>query len=230
MAASMNVGATEPDIALAAVDPPYECRLCPRLAGFIDRQKEQHPEWFNGPVPNFGDPQARLLVVGLAPGLRGANRTGRPFTGDYAGRVLYDALDRFGFSEGTFDPDGQDDLKLEGALITNAVRCVPPENKPIGAEINTCNAFLTSLIEALPRLKILLALGRISHDATLKALGLKRSAYPFAHAAVHDLGESRVLIDSYHCSRYNVNTGRLTMDMFDEVFAKIESALAAREG
>ena len=209
---------------LVPAEPDYGCRLCPRLADFLDQQRSAHPDWFNGPVPSFGPENARLLIVGLAPGMQGANKTGRPFTGDWAGDLLYATLDRFGFSEGTFEARPDDGLELVDCMITNAVRCLPPQNKPVGAEINTCNQFLTARIAALPRLKAILALGRIAHDATLIALGEKRSAHKFAHAAKHEIGQY-TLFDSYHCSRYNTNTGRLTEEMFRDVFEKIRVAL-----
>lgn len=204
--------------------PDRDCPLCPRLVAFRAVQRRAEPSWHNGPVPSFGDPQARLLIVGLAPGLRGANRTGRPFTGDYAGELLYGTLSKFGFATGTFAADPGDGLQLRDALITNAVRCVPPENKPTPAEIKVCNGFLASQIAALPRLAAILALGRIAHDATLAALKARKAASPFGHGASHDLGRYR-LFDSYHCSRYNTNTGTLTTAMFEKVFAKLRGFL-----
>ena len=206
-------------------EAPYDCPLCPRLVGFRTVQRAAHPEWFNGPVPSFGDPAARLLVVGLAPGLRGANRTGRPFTGDFAGDLLYDTLAAFGFAAGTYRADPRDGLELNDCMVTNAVRCVPPENKPLGIETATCNRFLQARIAALPRLRAIVALGRISHDATLAALGLRARHYPFAHASEHRAG-SLQLFDSYHCSRLNTNTGRLTREMFETVFAAVARHLA----
>jgi uracil-DNA glycosylase family 4 len=207
-------------------EPARDCPLCPRLVEFRADNQRAHPDWWNGPAPSFGQADARLLVVGLAPGLRGANRTGRPFTGDWAGDLLYPTLAKFGFSKGVFDPDGKDDLQLVGAMITNAVRCVPPQNKPTGGECNTCRPFLTARIEQLAKLDVMIALGRVAHENTLKALGYRQSAFKFAHGAAHELdGPHRALtlIDSYHCSRYNTNTGRLTEAMFHDVFA------AARE-
>ena len=208
-----------------ASEPANPCPLCPRLHAFIEEHKPAHPDWHNGPVPSWGDPEARLLIVGLAPGLRGANRTGRPFTGDWAGDLLYATLGTFGFASGTYDARPDDDVTLHDAAITNAVRCVPPQNKPVGAEINTCNTFLSELIRGMPRLTVLMALGRISHDATLKALEVRRAAHPFGHGAIHALPGGLTLIDSYHCSRYNTNTGRLTTEMFEAVFASIRDAL-----
>ena len=206
------------------MEPVPDCPLCPRLKAFRDVQREQHPEWFNSPVPSFGDPGAQLLIVGLAPGLRGANRTGRPFTGDFAGDLLYATLIKFGFAEGSYRADPADGLVLKDCMITNAVRCVPPENKPLPAEIRTCNQFLAGQISALPRLQVLITLGRIAHDATLATLKAKRSAYTFGHGARHALG-ALAIINSYHCSRYNTNTGVLTPDMFEAVFATARTIL-----
>ncbi|MEW5421887.1 uracil-DNA glycosylase [Amorphus sp. 3PC139-8] len=179
------------------------------------------PEWFNAPVPTFGDPEARLLIVGLAPGLKGANRTGRPFTGDYAGDLLYATLDKFGFSTGTYRADPDDGLALTGAAITNAVRCVPPQNKPLPMEIRTCLPFLSATMDAHPKLAAILALGKIAHDATIVALGDRPARHKFAHGTVHQLPDAPRLYDSYHCSRYNTNTGRLTAEMFESVFKRI---------
>ena len=207
-------------------DPPRDCPLCPRLNGFILAQRDSFPDWFNAPVPSFGDANARLLVVGLAPGLKGANRTGRPFTGDYAGDLLYATLTAFGFAKGSYDARPDDGLSLTDCMITNAVRCVPPQNKPVGAEIRTCGQYLSATIAGLARLEAIVALGRIAHDATLSALGARRAAHPFAHGACHDVGRIR-LYSSYHCSRYNPNTGRLTPDMFRAVFANVRQGLGA---
>ena len=209
-----------------AAEPPADCELCPRLVQYRRENQAAEPTWFNGAAPSFGDEEARLLVVGLAPGRGGANRTGRPFTGDWAGDLLYPTLEKYGFSTGTFQQDARDNLKLVDALITNAVRCVPPQNKPIGAEMNNCRPFLTARIAALPKLKVLIALGRVAHDNTLKALGYKQSAFKFAHGAEHAIEGPHgpvTVINSYHCSRYNTNTRRLTEAMFHDVFA------AARE-
>ena len=205
-------------------EPDKSCRLCPRLAAFLDEQREAHPDWYNGPVKSFGPDTARLLIVGLAPGMQGANKTGRPFTGDWAGDLLYGTLDKFGFSRGTFAARPDDGLELIDCMITNAVRCLPPQNKPVGAEIRTCNQHLVQRIEELPNLKAILALGRIAHDATLMALGEKRSAHVFAHAAQHGFAGLTVF-DSYHCSRYNTNTRRLTQEMFEAVFAEMRAFL-----
>lgn len=205
--------------------PPVGCRACPRLAHHLDSVREKEPDWFNGPVPSFGDTRARLLIVGLAPGLKGANRTGRPFTGDYAGDLLYSTLRRFSFSVGEFDPNADDDLELDDVIITNAVRCLPPQNKPIGSEITNCRPYLAGLIDRLEHLRGILLLGRIAHDTTLTTLGLRRADYPFRHGAEHGVTDRITLFDSYHCSRYNTNTGRLTPEMFDAVFAQIRRRL-----
>jgi uracil-DNA glycosylase family 4 len=210
-----------------ACEPARECGACPRLVAFRSVQRAAEPTWHNAPVPSFGDERARLLIVGLAPGLRGANRTGRPFTGDFAGDLLYATLLRFGFARGTYRADPGDGLALSGCLITNAVRCVPPANKPTPAEIATCRRFLTARIAALPRLAAIVALGRIAHDQVLAALGARRSAYPFAHGACHRLESGLALFDSFHCSRYNTNTGRLTEAMFHGVFATVRDHLDA---
>ena len=197
------------------------CDKCPRLYEFIQKNKQLYPDFFNGPVPNFGSPDAQFLIVGLAPGLKGANRTGRPFTGDFAGKLLYSTLIKFGWANGEYQANPNDGLQLKNAMITNAVLCVPPENKPTTAEIKTCNAFLQKTIESLPQLKIILCLGRISHQAVIKAFSLRQADFPFAHAAVHHLPNDLYLVDSYHCSLYNTSTKRLTPEMFDDVFKKI---------
>ena len=211
---------TEPSAAPA--EPAADCPLCPRLVAFRDDNKAAHPDWFNGAAPSFGDEDAALLVVGLAPGLQGANRTGRPFTGDYAGDLLYGTLLKFGFAEGRYEARPDDGLRLVGAMITNAVRCVPPQNKPTGAEAAACRPHLVARIAALPRLRALLCLGRVAHDNTLSALGVRKKDAPFGHGAAVDVdgpnGPLR-LFDSYHCSRYNTNTGRLTTEMFEDVFS-----------
>jgi uracil-DNA glycosylase family 4 len=201
--------------------------LCPRLAEFRARNAALEPGWYNGAVPSFGDGDARLLVVGLAPGLKGANRTGRPFTGDYAGELLYGTLIDYGFARGHYGADPGDGLVLEGCMITNAVRCVPPENKPSPAEIATCRGFLGARIAALPRLAAILALGRIAHESTLIAIGVRRPDFPFAHGARHEVRPGLVLYDSFHCSRLNTNTGRLTPAMFRSVASAIRDELGA---
>ncbi len=198
--------------------PGRECGLCPRLVDFRHAHRALSPDWHNAPVPPFGDLSARLLVVGLAPGLRGANRSGRPFTGDYAGDLLYPTLVRYGLAHGVFGREADDGLRLSGARITNAVRCVPPENKPTPLEQKTCRPFLVKEIAAMPALRVILALGHIAHTAVLATLGEKASQRPFAHAALHRLESGIIIVNSYHCSRYNVNTGRLTEAMFHAVF------------
>ena len=208
----------------AATDPDPNCPLCPRLAEFRAQARAREPDWFNAPVLPFGDPNARLLIVGLAPGLKGANRTGRPFTGDYAGDLLYATLLEYGFAEGTYQARPDDGLRLVDCRIGNAVRCVPPQNKPLPVEINTCRQFLIATIAAMPKLRAIVALGRIAHESTLKALSLRSAAAPFAHGAVHKAGTLQ-LYDSYHCSRYNTNTGVLTPKMFRDVFAKVRKDL-----
>lgn len=202
-------------------EAPLDCPLCPRLVAYREANDAAHPDWFNAPVPSFGDEKARLLIVGLAPGVQGANRTGRPFTGDFAGDLLYGTLLEFGFARGTYQARPDDGLTLTGAMITNAVRCVPPQNKPTPAEAKNCLGFLKARIGALPDLEIILALGRIAHDAVLSARDVKKSAATFAHGAEHDIGSGLRLFDSYHCSRYNTNTRRLTPEMFHSVFAEI---------
>lgn len=209
--------------------PPRDCSLCPRLAGFRNAQRTAHPEWFNAPVPPFGDEQPELLIVGLAPGLRGANRTGRPFTGDYAGNLLYETLRKFGFAEGTYDARSDDGLALRRARITNAVRCVPPQNKPEATEIANCNRFLAAEIAGVASLRAILALGAIAHDSVLTALGIRRRLFLFAHGRVHTLPSGLALADSYHCSRLNTNTGKLSPEMFESVFAAICDRLAGSQ-
>jgi uracil-DNA glycosylase family 4 len=205
--------------------PGHDCPLCPRLVAFRHTWREKQPDWFNGPVPSFGHPDARVLIVGLAPGLRGANRTGRPFTGDYAGDLLYRTLIDFGFAAGTYAARPGDGLTLVDAAIANGVRCVPPENKPLPAEISACRPFLAESIVAMPRLAAIVALGRVAHDTTVTALGLKRAALPFSHGAIHEAGRGITLHDSYHCSRYNTNTGVLTEEMFRSVFTAVRARL-----
>lgn len=212
------------------VSPPRDCQLCPRLAAFRDANRALYPDFANAPVESFGDADARLAIVGLAPGLKGANRTGRPFTGDYAGDLLYATLLETGFARGVYDKRPDDGLRLTGCAIVNAVRCVPPQNKPTPAEIATCRRFLTPALEALPQLKAIVALGRIAHDTVLKAFARRSAAFPFKHGAAHDLGQGAPkLFDSYHCSRYNTNTGVLTPAMFREVFRAARDSLAVVE-
>jgi uracil-DNA glycosylase family 4 len=202
-----------------------DCRQCPRLSAFLDDVKDRYPEYHCRPVPPFGDPAARLLIVGLAPGMHGANRTGRPFTGDYAGVLLYETLHQFGFGSGPESVSPDDSLELIGCRITNAVKCLPPDNKPVGAEINTCNAFLAAELATLPADAIVVALGGIAHRAVIKAVGERQAAYKFGHAAEHDIADRFTMLDSYHCSRYNTNTGRLTPVMFQQVFARARELL-----
>jgi uracil-DNA glycosylase family 4 len=206
--------------------PGRDCPLCPRLVAFRQDWRGREPSWFNAPVPSFGSKDARLLIVGLAPGLRGANRTGRPFTGDYAGDLLYATLKDYGFARGAFEARIDDTLELVDARISNGVRCVPPENKPTPAEINTCRAFLVPTIAEMPRLRAIVALGRIAHETTVKALGARRAAAPFSHGGRADIGPL-ALFSSYHCSRYNTNTGVLTPEMFRAVFANVRAYLDA---
>lgn len=205
--------------------PPADCSLCPRLADFRRANRTVFPDWHNAPVASFGDPAARLLIVGLAPGLRGANRTGRPFTGDHAGLLLYATLLRFGFARGDYRAQPDDGLRLIDCRITNAVRCVPPENRPTGAEVNACRRFLLGELTSPPAPRLVLALGAIAHGSVLRALGHSARHHPFAHGALYRPDAGPVLTASYHCSRYNLNTGRLTPAMFETVFARIRAEL-----
>ncbi len=207
-------------------EPARNCPLCPRLAGFRKQWREREPSWFNAPVPAFGPLDARVAIVGLAPGLQGANRTGRPFTGDFAGDLLYATLSEYGFSRGEFQARPDDGLTLVDCRIINAVRCVPPENKPTTVEIATCRKFLTPALAEMSKLRAIVALGRIAHDSAVVALGAKRSKNAFGHASTHKLG-ALTLFDSYHCSRYNTNTGVLTPKMFRAVFKAVRSYLDA---
>ena len=211
----------------ASGKPGRDCPLCPRLKTFREAWRRREPSWFNAPVASFGPRGARLLIVGLAPGLKGANRTGRPFTGDYAGDLLYDTLKRFGFASGNYEARADDGLTLVDARITNAVRCVPPENKPTPTEITTCRSFLQATIAEMPNLRAVVTLGRISHESTLAALNLRRPAAPFGHGAAHDVGKLRIFA-SYHCSRLNTSTGVLTPRMFRDVFAAARAFLDDR--
>lgn len=212
------------DAVTTLAEPDADCGLCPRLVDFRHMWRERQPDWFNAPVPSFGQQKARFLIVGLAPGLRGANRTGRPFTGDYAGDLLYETLLSFGLARGTYAASPDDGLQLVNSRITNAVRCVPPENKPTGAEIVTCRQFLNRTIADMSDLKAILALGRIAHDTTVRALGRVPSRVTFRHGGHHDIDGIR-LFDSYHCSRYNTNTRVLTPEMFRAVLADISAYL-----
>jgi uracil-DNA glycosylase family 4 len=224
----MTLDPAEPALA----GPPRDCPLCPRLVDFRASNREDHPDWHNGAVPPFGPSDARLLIVGLAPGLRGANRTARPFTGDYAGELLYPSLIKFGLARGDYRAESDDGLVLIDCRITNAVRCVPPENKPTPLEQKTCRPFLKAEIEALPKLRGILALGRIAHDAVLSTFGLRKVLYPFKHGQVYgfELQPKRKLslIDCYHCSRYNLNTGVLNEAMFHSALEIAISAVRAR--
>ena len=208
----------------ASGKPGHDCPRCPRLVAFREHWRGREPGWHNAPVASFGPLDARLLVVGLAPGLRGANRTGRPFTGDFAGDLLYGTLLEFGFARGQFEARADDGLQLLDARITNAVRCVPPENKPTPLEINTCRDFLKPTIEEMPKLRAIVTLGRIAHETVVKALGAKRSAAAFGHGCEADIGRCRVF-SSYHCSRYNTSIGVLTPRMFRKVFAAVRAHL-----
>lgn len=211
---------------LPGTEPPRDCPRCPRLAQLRAACRTEHPDWWNAPVPAFGDQGAWLALAGLAPGKHGANRTGRPFTGDYAGDLLFATLDLFGLSKGCYGSRIDDGLTLDGAIIVNSVKCLPPQNKPVPQEIAACRPFFESQLAALPKLRVIVALGRIAHDAVLRAAGVRLAAFRFAHGAVHLLPDGRHLVDSYHCSRYNTNTGRLTETMFRDVF---RTALALRD-
>ena len=210
------------------LDPvaPPDCRACPRLADYIDQQRIRWPDWHNGPVPSFGPITAEMLILGLAPGLRGANATGRPFTGDHAGRTLYQTLLKWGWASGHYDEKGADDLNLRNLRIANAVRCVPPQNKPTGAEINQCRPFLSAELARMKNLRLVLALGRIAHETLLRHFGWRLAAYPFGHNRCHHLPDGLLLLDSYHCSRYNTQTGRLTQASFDAVFQQAADILS----
>ena len=211
--------AAEP--AVGTGEPARDCPFCPRLVAFRLENRQRLPHCHNAPVPSFGALDARLLIVGLAPGLKGANCSGRPFTGDYAGDLLYATLLKVGLAEGSYGRHAADELQLKGVRVTNAVRCVPPENKPEPAEIRTCNTFLAAEIAAMPQLEAVLALGAIAHGAVLSALGLRKSVASFGHGAFHDLPTGLILADSYHCSRYNTNTNRLTAQMFESVLGAL---------
>ncbi|MEM8817666.1 MAG: uracil-DNA glycosylase [Pseudomonadota bacterium] len=201
-----------------------DCRACPRLASFLDDIQERYPDYYCRPVPPFGDAAAKLLIVGLAPGMHGANRSGRPFTGDHAGIMLYEVLHQFGFASHSESLAADDDLALTNCRISNAVKCLPPDNKPVAAEVNTCNVFLANELATLADSSVVIALGGIAHKAIIRALSLRQADYKFAHEALHDLGRVK-LLDSYHCSRYNTNTGRLTREMFESVFRTAKGLL-----
>jgi uracil-DNA glycosylase len=209
---------------MRAPEPGRNCPLCPRLVEFRNKWRRKEPSWFNAPMPSFGPVDARVLIVGLAPGLQGANRTGRPFTGDYAGVLLYETLLRYGFAKGEYKASPDDELTLIDCRISNAVRCVPPENKPTPLEIKTCRGFLLAALKEMTNLHAIVPLGRIAHDSVLAALGVKKSAYAFSHGCRHEIGGLN-LFSSYHCSRYNTNTGVLTPEMFRDVFAQVRAFL-----
>jgi len=217
-------GELVPAGASLATNPDRNCPRCPRLLEFRQANRAREPDWFNSPVPSWGEPAARLLIVGLAPGMQGANRTGRPFTGDFAGELLYKTLQQYGFAHGHYQARPDDGLVLLDCRIANAVRCVPPQNKPQPSEINSCRPYLSATIATMPGLRAIVALGRVAHESTVKALGLRAVAAPFAHGSVHQAEPFR-LYDSYHCSRYNTNTGVLTTKMFEAVFAKVRADL-----
>jgi uracil-DNA glycosylase family 4 len=202
------------------VEAPRDCPLCPRLVEFRLKLRAEHPDWWNAPVPAFGDPDAWLVIVGLAPGMWGANRTGRPFTGDHAGHLFFATLLKFGLARGEYREDPDDSLRLHGVVILNSVKCLPPQNKPLPIEVATCRRYSEAALPLLPNVRVMVALGRIAHDNALKTAGLRLADYPFAHCAEHLLPDGRILLDSYHCSRYNQNTGRLTAAMFEAVFAR----------
>ena len=216
------------EMPLAATEPARDCPLCPRLAALRRELRAAEPDWWNAPVPAWGDAQAWLAIVGLAPGRRGANRTGRPFTGDDAGDLLFATLARAGLTRGRYERRPDDSLALEGAIILNAVKCLPPQNRPLGSEVANCSRFLSAQLGSLPNLAVLVALGRIAHDSILRLHGVRLSAYPFAHGAEHALPDGTVLVDSYHCSRQNTNTGRLTAEMFAAVFERAKALRGQR--
>ena len=205
---------------LPASEPPHDCPRCPRLVAFRKELREEFPTWWNAPVNAFGDPDAWLGIIGLAPGKHGANRTGRPFTGDFAGILLFETLAKFGLSTGTYNAKPDDGLALNGVCIINAVKCLPPQNKPTPEEIRTCRPFLEGQVADLPKARIFVALGQIAHQSAVKTLGGRLPKAKFGHLAEHTMPDGRILIDSYHCSRYNTNTGRLTAQMFEDVFAR----------
>ncbi len=215
--------------AFMAGDAPENCKICPRLTDFRAQNKKKHPTFYNGPVPSFGDPDHELLIVGMAPGMKGANQTARPFTGDYAGDLLFATLAKFGYTDGIYKSVASDGLSLKNTLITNAVRCVPPQNKTVAEEEDNCRPFLINQINNSSRLRIVLALGLVAHNSVLRTFGKKKSAFKFSHGALHPLGDNFgkdiTLINSYHCSRYNTNTKRLTTKMFEDVFQKIDGFL-----
>ncbi|MCH4894563.1 uracil-DNA glycosylase [Sphingomonas sp. SFZ2018-12] len=205
---------------IPSTEPPRDCPRCPRLVAFREALRVEYPDWWNAPVNAFGDAQAWLAIIGLAPGKHGANRTGRPFTGDHAGELLFATLAKFGLAHGTYEARPDDTLQLDGAIIINAVKCLPPENKPTPEEIRTCRPFLEGQAAVLPNARVFVALGQIAHQSAVKVLGGRLPKARFGHLAEHRMPDGRILIDSYHCSRYNQNTGRLTSEMFEAVFAR----------
>jgi len=209
-----------PESPIPQTEPPVDCPLCPRLVALRQDLRLEHPDWWNAPVRAFGDPHAWLAIVGLAPGKNGANRTGRPFTGDYAGDLLFTTLAKFGLTSGTYESRVDDGFDLKDTIIINAVKCLPPENKPTPEEIRTCRPYLAGAVAALPKARVFVALGQIAHQSAVKTLGGKLPKCRFGHLAEHRMPDGRILIDSYHCSRYNQNTGRLTAEMFEAVFAR----------
>jgi len=209
-----------------STEPPADCPLCPRLAAYRANLRAEYPTWWNAPVPAFGDPGARIAIIGLAPGKHGANRTGRPFTGDFAGDLLFATLAKFGLSEGDYQAAPDDGLALRDVIIINSVKCLPPQNKPTPQEVRTCRPFLAQGVAALPNARVFVALGQIAHQSAVKILGGRLPKARFAHLAEHRMPDGRMLVDSYHCSRYNQNTGRLTAAMFEAVF---ERAVALRD-
>lgn len=209
-----------PESPIPEAEAPRDCPLCPRLVALREELRVKHPDWWNAPVPAFGDPAAWVGLVGLAPGMWGANRTGRPFTGDHAGHLLFRTLLKFGLAKGIYEERPDDSLRLNGCIILNSVKCLPPQNKPLPAEVVTCRRYYEAALAVLPNLRVLVALGRIAHDNAVRVAGGRLADFPFAHLAEHELPDGRILIDSYHCSRYNQNTGRLTDTMFEAVFAR----------
>lgn len=218
----------QPDAGIAA--PPPDCPLCPRLVEYRRDNQASHPGWFNAPVPSWGDPAAPLLIVGMAPGVKGANRTGRPFTGDHAGLLLYRTLLAFGLAEGAYEERPDDGLRLKGCRVVNAVRCVPPANLPQPVEVRTCNQFLAAELRGMPNLRVVLALGVLAHAAVLRACGIPAARIRFRHGEIVPLPDGLLLADCYHVSRYNTNTGLLTTEMFEEVVLNVQRRLAADEG
>ncbi len=205
---------------LPKTEPPHDCAQCPRLAAYRAEIAAEFPHWHGAPVPAWGDPAAWLAIVGLAPGKHGAHRTGRPFTGDQSGQVLFDTLDRFGLSSGAFANSADDGVTLNGAMIFNAVKCLPPENRPTGVEANNCRPYLMRQLAALPNLRVIIALGKVAHDSLVRGFAMRLAEHRFAHLAEHQMPAGTILLDSYHCSRYNMNTGRLTAGMFGGVFTR----------